>query len=249
MRRDSRIHRLDEVESTNKYLLAKAPTLAHGSVVYSMVQTAGRGRNGRIWVIEPEAGVAISVLIDAPPDEFPATWIPLLAGWATAKVCERRGISGTRVKWPNDVLVEGAKLAGILVERTADGRFVVGCGVNVYSSPQLSSASPTTSFREAGVEIADVERELVEPWVETLIGEYEIVSDFSVTECVERWKGLVLIQMDSIGREVVFSKPDGLLHCGRAVGLHDDGGLIVEVIGSPRPFIINSGDIFHLARS
>ncbi len=115
-------------DSTN----ARARELAtagapHGTLVTAAEQTAGRGRQGRTWTAPPGRALLCSVVIRDPP-----RLLPLVAGVAVAESCPDGGGSDPQIKWPNDVLVDGRKVAGILVEGRVQERWaVVGIGVNV----------------------------------------------------------------------------------------------------------------------
>jgi BirA family biotin operon repressor/biotin-[acetyl-CoA-carboxylase] ligase len=118
-----RVH-LRETDSTN--LLARelagrgAP---HGTLVSADQQTAGRGRQGRAWSAQPGASLLCSWVV-----RDPGSLLPLAAGVAVADLAGERA----RVKWPNDVLIDGRKLAGILVEGRPQERWaVLGIGINV----------------------------------------------------------------------------------------------------------------------
>jgi BirA family transcriptional regulator, biotin operon repressor / biotin---[acetyl-CoA-carboxylase] ligase len=123
-----RLH-LRLTDSTN----ARARELAargapSGTTVTAREQSAGRGRQGRTWVAPPGRAVLCSVLVREPP-----RLLPLAAGVATAEVVG----PGARLKWPNDVLLEGRKVAGILVEGRPQERWaVVGIGLNVAIRPE-----------------------------------------------------------------------------------------------------------------
>jgi BirA family transcriptional regulator, biotin operon repressor / biotin---[acetyl-CoA-carboxylase] ligase len=122
-----RLH-LRETTSTNERARALAAAAApHGTLVTTAHQTAGRGRQGRTWSAPPGTALLCSLIL--------RTYDPLLplrAGLAVADVAGPEA----RVKWPNDVLLEGRKVAGILVEaRAADGWAVLGMGVNVALDP------------------------------------------------------------------------------------------------------------------
>jgi BirA family transcriptional regulator, biotin operon repressor / biotin---[acetyl-CoA-carboxylase] ligase len=114
-----------ETDSTQRMPPADAP---HGTVALAEHQTEGRGRLGRVWVDEPGAGLALSVVLwpPAPVARWPE--LTLVAAEAVADA-----IGGATIKHPNDVLVGGRKVAGILAE--AGERVVLGIGVNVGSAP------------------------------------------------------------------------------------------------------------------
>jgi BirA family biotin operon repressor/biotin-[acetyl-CoA-carboxylase] ligase len=119
-------HYAAETPSTQRMLPADA---AHGAVALAEHQTEGRGRLGRTWVDEAGAGLTFSVVLHAPPPV--ARW-PELTLVAACAVAGAVGPEAT-IKHPNDVLVDGRKVAGILAE--AGERVVVGIGVNVGAAP------------------------------------------------------------------------------------------------------------------
>jgi BirA family biotin operon repressor/biotin-[acetyl-CoA-carboxylase] ligase len=121
-----RLH-LRSVDSTN----ARARTLAeagapHGTLVTAGEQTAGRGRQGRRWITPPGVALAVSLILREFDD-----LLPLRAGLAVADVAG----PAARVKWPNDVLLNGRKVAGVLAEARAPGWAVLGIGLNVALDP------------------------------------------------------------------------------------------------------------------
>jgi|EndMetStandDraft_3_1072993.scaffolds.fasta_scaffold04868_8 BirA family transcriptional regulator, biotin operon repressor / biotin---[acetyl-CoA-carboxylase] ligase len=152
--------RLDVVEqtgSTNADLLARAAggeDIA-GAVLIAEHQTAGRGRNGRVWS-SPGAQLTMSVGVDAggvPPDTW--GWLPLATGVAVVDTVAALGVEAG-LKWPNDVLVHGRKLAGILTEVAAAQRFiVVGIGLNVTLRDDEVPDADATSLRSLGVDTPD----------------------------------------------------------------------------------------------
>lgn len=128
------LHWLDSCPSTNTWAQAHLTHLNHGDVVFTRQQTAGRGQHGRIWHSPPGVLTASFVL-----DQIPAVQLPecsLAAGLAVIYAIEEllpdwQGV--LRLKWPNDVLLDGRKLAGILCEGSANGamaQVVVGIGLN-----------------------------------------------------------------------------------------------------------------------
>jgi BirA family biotin operon repressor/biotin-[acetyl-CoA-carboxylase] ligase len=129
-------HHAAETGSTQRML---PPDATHGAVALAEHQTDGRGRLGRVWVDEPGTGLAFSIVLDPPPPV--ARW-PELTLVAARAVAAAVG-AGATIKDPNDVLVGGRKVAGILAE--ASDRVVLGIGVNVRSAPW-----PGAGFVDAG---------------------------------------------------------------------------------------------------
>jgi BirA family transcriptional regulator, biotin operon repressor / biotin---[acetyl-CoA-carboxylase] ligase len=140
---------VDECASTNAELAAwAADSTAGAGVLATSNQTAGRGRLGRTWEAPAGSGIACSVLIPTLPVTA-AGWLPALTGLAVRDLVISTGIEPERVglKWPNDVLIDGRKVAGVLAERLADGRVVIGFGVNVaMTEAQLPVPTATSLF-------------------------------------------------------------------------------------------------------
>ena len=105
------------------------PALPEGAVAVSEHQTAGRGRAGRRWEDQPGASLLLSVLL-RPPERAPTAQLSLVCALAVAEAVESTAGLDARVKWPNDVIADGRKLAGILLDGR-DGAVVCGVGVNV----------------------------------------------------------------------------------------------------------------------
>jgi BirA family biotin operon repressor/biotin-[acetyl-CoA-carboxylase] ligase len=147
--------RLDELvvawtlESTNSRLLASpAPTAGRAAVVLAEHQTGGRGRRGRAWIAPP--GGAICISIGWQYQHMPAdlSALSLVVGLAVVQALRERGVSGVRLKWPNDIVTEQGKLGGILIEMRAEAagpvHLVVGVGLNVMLDEAARSAVVAT---------------------------------------------------------------------------------------------------------
>lgn len=138
--------------STNADLAARAEAgrLRAGQVLVTEEQVAGRGRAGRVWHCPPGAGLMFSVGFDlpgVPPDR--RGWVGAVLGLAVvAGLREAAGV-GASLKWPNDVLIDGAKCAGILGE-VAGGRLIVGSGVNMSLTRTELPRADATSVALAG---------------------------------------------------------------------------------------------------
>jgi BirA family biotin operon repressor/biotin-[acetyl-CoA-carboxylase] ligase len=140
-----RLLRLAEVDSTNTVAAGYADDPANdGLAVWAEVQTAGRGSQGRSWQSPPDWGVWLSVLLFPPPDLRRPVYLTILAAVAVCETVYDCARLQTTIKWPNDVLIRGRKVCGILVEQ---GRAaVVGIGLNVNT--------PAEAFAAAGLDQA-----------------------------------------------------------------------------------------------
>lgn len=128
------LHVLAECDSTNIQLQALAKNGApSGTLLLAERQTAGRGRRGRNWYQGPQS-LAFSLLWRL-PDDRPPSGLSLAVGLAIAEALP--SASPTQLKWPNDVLIDGRKVAGILIESAGAQRYVIGIGVNLGSTDEL----------------------------------------------------------------------------------------------------------------
>lgn len=135
-----------ECESTQLLLLRSG--LPEGAVAVTEHQTGGRGRLGRKWEAPPGTALLTSVLLDAPADRPPSE-LSLVAALAVAETVERATNLAAQVKWPNDVMVNRRKVAGILCE-LSDGVVVVGIGINVNQTREelpAGTSTPAASLR------------------------------------------------------------------------------------------------------
>lgn len=124
----SEYHYAVETATTQRMLPAGA---GHGAVALAEHQTEGRGRLGRVWVDEPGAGLSFSVVLTPPPPLRRWPELTLVAAQAVAGAIG----PGATIKAPNDVLLAGRKVAGILAEAENGARVVLGIGVNVGAAP------------------------------------------------------------------------------------------------------------------
>jgi BirA family biotin operon repressor/biotin-[acetyl-CoA-carboxylase] ligase len=121
--------------STNDVALKASPPV----LIAAEEQTAGRGRRGRRWHSAPGAGITFSLArrVERPARELAA--LSLVAGVAVARALHTLGVDAARLKWPNDLVVDGAKLGGILVETRNTNHAVIGIGLNCRRTPALET--------------------------------------------------------------------------------------------------------------
>ena len=199
---------------------ARARSLAlrgapHGTVVTAGEQTAGRGRQGRTWTAPPDRSLLCSILIRDPPRLLPLAAGAAVAGAVDDAITDRGGVcEPAQIKWPNDVLLSGRKVAGILVEGRPQERWaVVGVGLNVAVAesdfpPELAGRAATLGLEPDQIEpTLDALLRRLEHWIpidaETLLA--EIRSRDALLDQPVRWA-------------------DGE---GRGAGIDGDGRLVV----------------------
>ena len=249
---------VDRTGSTNADLLGRALGGApEGVVLAAEEQSAGRGRMGRTWVAPPRAALTFSLLV-RPATVPPARrgWLPLLAGVAVASAVTAVTGVQTRLKWPNDVLVGPAKLAGILAEAAGDA-IVVGVGLNVSAEPgELPPPGPgalaATSLRiaaSASAASAALDRE---PLLIAILADFERrYQAWSRVGGDPERSGLragYTRMSGTISRRVRAELPGGQVLSGLAVGVDLDGRLLVRV-SSGTTLPVAAGDVVHLRLS
>lgn len=241
----SHLEVLPETGSTNADLRDRAHDAArwpHLSALITRNQTAGRGRLDRTWVAPDGASLAISVLLRAlPADPVARGWIPLAAGSAMAQAVEAQ-LSGhdVAVKWPNDVLVDGRKICGILAEATTDA-VIVGSGVNTTMTAEQLPVPTATSFAVLGVEV-DEDR-LVADYLGAL--EVHISALAAADDAVA--SGLhsaVTGRCATLGLAVRVSLPGDQVREGVATELDAQGRLLVSADGTVHA--VSAGDVVHV---
>lgn len=242
---------LDVVEqtgSTNADLLARAAagTDVAGAVLIAEHQTAGRGRHGRGWSATPRAQITMSVgvsVVDVPVTGW--GWLPLATGVAVVDTVAPL-LQGSAVelglKWPNDVLAGGGKLAGILAE-VARPVVVIGLGLNVTQCPE--GIEGATSLLDLGVAAPDrgqlvcgLLRELgrwIVAWRAARGADWGLAADY-------RARSL------TIGARVRAELPGGKDVVGTASALDDHGRLCLETEGATgaETVVVSAGDVVHL---
>jgi BirA family transcriptional regulator, biotin operon repressor / biotin---[acetyl-CoA-carboxylase] ligase len=231
---------LPSCASTNTYALQHHAALAHGACIFTREQTAGRGRDGRTWRSPP--GVLTASFILQVRDQVLAPHVALAAGLAIAHTVEdlqRGGKSPVKIqlKWPNDCLVHGKKLAGILCERPeTTGALVVGIGLNV--APQWDQVGDGPALAPHTACVAEILSENNSENAKEIPTMYELLSAIRryLLEAVGLlaaggWSRLLphLRERDYLQGKTVEIHRDGLRHVGQAVGLDEQGNLRVHI--------------------
>jgi BirA family transcriptional regulator, biotin operon repressor / biotin---[acetyl-CoA-carboxylase] ligase len=248
--RGYRLHSFDEVGSTSTEAAGAAASGDVGEVWFAALkQTAGRGRRGRAWET-PSGNLAASLMIVPDCDPAISATLGFVAGVALNRALAstlpeaivRYGVDGASrvaLKWPNDVLADGAKLAGILLEaqKRAEGRHavVIGFGINIISAPS-GLPYPATSLNALGANLAAEELfgALAEEWVVA----YELWDHGrNVSDILRLWRSSAA----GIGAEVAVNQ-DGQVVRGVFESIDDTGRLIVRGRDNSR-IAIAAGDV------
>lgn len=146
---------LDETDSTNADALRRARQGTRaGTVVCARTQSRGRGRKGATWV-SPPGNLYASMIVEPPPDRLPGQLAFVAAVAAGEAICQCAPVSESlRYKWPNDLLLDGRKLGGILIEGGPPGVYVIGLGINLIDAPTGGDFAGVSLHAVSGVRIA-----------------------------------------------------------------------------------------------
>lgn len=233
-----------EVDSTNTWAKELARLGAEeGTVAIAETQTAGRGRLGRKW-ISPRGGLWFSVVLRPRMSPSEAVGLVFVAGLAVAEVLQEKFDLKVETKWPNDVLVNGRKVCGILAEMNTKGRtvnfVVLGLGVNANFLvekvfPESLKKAATSVEKELGQKVQL--EELFKAVLEKLESSYDQCAERGLAFLLAKWKKHVAF----LGRKVeVRSGSEKLL--GVALDVDGDGGLVLRLEdGSTRRVL--AGDV------
>ena len=236
-----------ETESTNIIAREIASSVDEGTIVVAESQTAGRGRLGRKW-ISPVGGIWLSIILKPKIEPVYAPRITLLAGVSVAKTMQGFGLPA-KIKWPNDILVNGKKVCGILTEIGAEvdiiDYLVVGIGIdaNVDTStfPEEYRDNSTSLEKEMGHKINRVE------FVQKLLEEFEaLYTKFQkdgFSQILEEWRNMSA----TIGQWVKITAQMRTIY-GEAIGVDNEGALIVET-GEGHLEKIVAGNCEHMRRT
>jgi BirA family biotin operon repressor/biotin-[acetyl-CoA-carboxylase] ligase len=232
----------DQVDSTNTYVREQARDGSpEGLVAVADHQTAGRGRLGRRWESPPGANLLASVLLRPKIDPADLHLCTTVVALAAMDACQAVAGVGTVLKWPNDLLVDGAKVAGILAEAEFAGAdlaaVVVGIGINV-GWPGPPEAGGTSLNVAAG---SPVDRRVLLRALLAALGEHRPAFESAAGRRALAEEGRR--RCATLGQQVRVTL-EGEEFTGRAVAVDDAGHLVVATASGSRR--VTAGDVVHL---
>lgn len=243
-----RISKFAELDSTNRYVCARLGELADGAVIQAERQTAGHGRSRRPWLSQVPGNLCMTLVLK-PQLAAPST-LPLgnLSQLLALSVC--RALAASHVpamlKWPNDVLVNGRKIAGLLAETVVQGTEFVGMALGVGVNLNLDAAvlatidQPATSLAEqTGAPV------VVDDFRDAVLADFFTRYDAFLTMGFSLIRDEYLSHCGFLGSQVEIRRPTGTLH-GVAAGVTADGALELRLSdGSSQR--IEMGEMFTVA--
>ena len=230
----------DTLPSTNRYLVEKAKQSKkqRSQLVVADSQTAGVGRRGKSWVSEP-GNISMSLLthFDVPPNQLMG--LSLVTGVTVVGVIRERVTIDCQLKWPNDILVNGAKLAGLLIEipqsTVTSCSVVTGIGINFHALGDGANVEQQTAALTAAGTVPS-RNELIGRIAARLLDNYWLYCRQGLVAFAGEWDQLDYLK----GKPVtVFLHNQNVQ--GIAMGIAENGELLVEINGKVQSF--NSGEV------
>jgi BirA family biotin operon repressor/biotin-[acetyl-CoA-carboxylase] ligase len=217
----------------------------HGTIVIAERQTGGVGRLGRAYEC-PAGGIWCSLILRGPIAPSLGPLVPLAAGVAVAQAIRAETGLPVELKWPNDVLVRGRKIAGTLTELAAEDQavhyLIVGTGINVNvplaALPEPLHPLATSVLAETGAPTRRVP--LLQRYIERLEDLWECIANGDGHAVIDAWRALP----NTIGRRVAASTL-GRTFKGQAIDIDDSGALLVETADAVVERVI-AADVVHL---
>jgi BirA family biotin operon repressor/biotin-[acetyl-CoA-carboxylase] ligase len=222
------VRRIERCTSTNEVLLAEGRP---GVLLIAREQTAGRGRRGRRWHSAPGAGLTFS--LSARLERLAG--LSLMAGIATARALRALGAAAVELKWPNDLVADGAKLGGILVQARS-GVAVIGIGINVRRDPALAQRvrRPVAFLQDLVSHSGD---HVIEKIAQNLLAAIPVFETRGLEPLLAEWHS-----MDAhAGARMRVRLADGRVLSGVSRGLSAEGALRLETRSGLRD--IHSGTV------
>ena len=227
---NKKIRYYEQLDSTN----TKASELAlegaeRGTVVVAGCQTAGKGRRGRTWESPSEDNIYMSILLRPEFEADRAPMITLIMAYSVAKVLQENGFADVQIKWPNDLVLFGKKVCGILTEMHLQGASIdyvvvgVGLNVNTTSFPEELVDKATSLFLECGKLLN--KEQLIVDIVETFMEMYDRFAEAGDLEFLQDAYNAILVNKN---REVRILEP-GNEYTAYALGINEKGELMVRL--------------------
>ena len=219
------ITHLEEVGSTSDLAqIASRDGAAEGTAFRADIQTSGRGRHGRDWV-SPKGNLYLSVLLrpSRPMAEWPG--LALMAGLALRDaLLVYRDAGRITLKWPNDVLLDGRKVAGLLLE-VHDGAVILGCGVNCLHAPEKTTGWTPGWLNQAAEDPPVTADQVMETLAETLCDRYNDWQKAGLASIRDDWKAAAA----HLGKTIVARQSDGATLSGIFEDLGADGSMVLRL--------------------
>ncbi len=227
-----RLIKAEEVDSTNEWIKRNLEKLGDLDSFIAETQNSGKGRNSQNW-FSPKGGLWFSILLENFSGE--AGTLSLLCATATCEVLEEQGLL-TNIKWPNDIILKGKKLGGILIEKVK-GKFIIGLGLNLNLSnsdfpiPLKDIVVTSKEVLHKELDIEDIAKEIIK----------RIAKDRNNLEKVHK----KYLELSCDLNEKVKINDGKETFKGKVVAIQADGGIKIKYQDTEKVFY--SGSIYYLS--
>jgi len=246
---------LEETDSTNSALQRLPLEQQHGHAVLAESQTSGRGRRQRKWHSPAGCNIYLSLGWSFEDRRLPLSALPLVTAVCTCRALTRAGLRGHGIKWPNDILADGAKIAGILVELQAapggPAHAVIGVGVNVHMAQgearrREADASIDRSWTDMESQISHTDRIVLRNEVAAILLEELLAGVIEYQSTGFRTLKAKWTRLDLLAGQKVRLELQGKFTEGIARGINEDGALLLDVTGADgrvEQQVIHAGEV------
>ncbi|WP_298445847.1 bifunctional biotin--[acetyl-CoA-carboxylase] ligase/biotin operon repressor BirA [uncultured Ferrimonas sp.] len=234
--RQASLHLFWQLDSTNAYLMGRRQLCGNGEACLAEMQTSGRGRRGRTWVSPMACHLYLSYFYRLEQGMAAAAGLSLAVGVMLADALEQAGFVGVGLKWPNDLYLDGKKLAGILVELNGQygeaAEVVIGCGVNVSMPSGVAAAidQPWQDLQSQQDDVID-RSGLANQILKQLDSGLTLFSAQGLAPFIDRWQ-----QRDCFADQPVQLIMGDKIIQGRAAGIDANGNLLLAQQGQLKAY-------------
>lgn len=225
---------LDTVDSTNIYAsqLLKTTEVVNGTIVWAHDQHAGKGQHTNTWTSEAGKNLTCSIILKTPIPAVRSFYLNIVVSLAVRKCLSDLGLSA-EIKWPNDLLIQGKKIGGILIENQISGQnivaSIVGLGLNVNQTVFAQNLNATSISLEKGQDV------LIEDVLNQFYGYLDFYLDLLLQSHFELLKKHYYKHLFLLGKPANFSDDSGLFQ-GVIEGIDESGKLIINRTGGRRKY-------------
>jgi len=246
-----RAYYFDSVVSTQNQAMKMASEQAsHGTLIVAEKQTSGKGRLGRKW-ISPKGGIWLSIILHPKFDISVITLFPIASALALSNAIEKTLNVKSELKWPNDITINGKKVAGMLVDASIESNkienMILGVGINYNVEVKQIEKMLKTTPNFYGVASLSEHSKIIKPisLVQSFLLEleeiYTILNNGDTKKIIRDWTK----KSSTIGKDIEVDTENGKIK-GKALKIDDDGALVIST--NKKNKRITSGDVVHVIK-
>ncbi len=242
----SKIYYFETIDSTQDFALKlTSKHYENGSLIIAQKQTSGRGRLNRRWV-SPKGGIWFSILLKPNFEIMQVSLFPMMTSLALAITIEKILKLKPKLKWPNDVMLNNKKVAGILVDASVESNqidyIVIGVGINFKIEPKTIAKLINKERNEITTLVNQNENADPVLFLQVFLFELERLYNKLITNNIKEIKSEWKKRSSTLGKNVTISTPSGQIK-GKAVRLDDDGALVISQRGRIQRLLV--GDVSY----